>query len=146
MNRTVACLALFSYAAIASATPAADAGDPSTGASLLQRVQDRELDAVAQALDLVQLPTDRGATLDALRVASGRCTRFVLALTSPADVKRVCSSVEAWPAARTARELRRRMATIDADAILRTTKVGKACRAAYAHELRTTRVVLRSLR
>jgi hypothetical protein len=35
------------------------------------------------------------------------------------------------------------MGVIDADAQLRATRSGRACRAAYLHELQTTRVVVR---
>ena len=80
---------------------------------------------------------------EALRGASGRCTRFVLALVSAAEVPRVCASQPFWGAAQTARELRRRMAEIDADRLLRGTEQGQACRAAYLYELKNTRVTLR---
>lgn len=80
---------------------------------------------------------------ESLRAASGRCTRFVLALTSAAEMPRVCASQAAWGAAQTARELRRRMADIDADKLLRDTVQGQACRAAYLYELKNTRVTLR---
>jgi hypothetical protein len=104
-----------------------------------------ELHAVSLALRLA-----RGANAQAvqaheesLRAASGRCTRFVLALASAAEVPRVCASQAAWGAAQTARELRRRIADIDADKLLRATAQGQACQAAYLHELKTTRVTLR---
>jgi hypothetical protein len=80
---------------------------------------------------------------ESLRAAIGRCARFVLALVSAAEVPRVCASQAAWGAAQTARELRRRMADIDADKLLRGTAQGQACRAAYLYELKNTRVTLR---
>jgi hypothetical protein len=80
---------------------------------------------------------------EALRAATGRCARFVLALVSAAEVPRVCASQPFWGAAQTARELRRRIADIDADKLLRGTEQGQACRAAYLYELKNTRVTLR---
>jgi hypothetical protein len=44
--------------------------------------------------------------------------------------------------AQTARELRRRIAAIEADPLLVTSAQGRACRDAYWFELRNTRVVL----
>jgi CelD/BcsL family acetyltransferase involved in cellulose biosynthesis len=79
----------------------------------------------------------------ALRTATGRCARFVLALVSTDQIPRVCASQPAWGAAQTARELRRRIAAIDADKLLRGTVQGQACRAAYLYELKNTRVTLR---
>jgi CelD/BcsL family acetyltransferase involved in cellulose biosynthesis len=80
---------------------------------------------------------------ESLRAAAGRCARFVLALVSPAEVPKVCASQAAWGAAQMARELRRRIADIDADKLLRNTAQGQACRAAYLYELKNTRVTLR---
>jgi hypothetical protein len=80
---------------------------------------------------------------ESLRAATGRCARFVLALVPAAEVPRVCASHAAWGAAQTARELRRRIADIDADKLLRGTAQGQACRAAYLYELKNTRVTLR---
>ena len=104
-----------------------------------------ELQAVSLALRLA-----RGANVlavqaheESLRAASGRCARFILALASAAEVPRVCASQPAWGAAQTARELRRRIADIDADKLLRATAQGQACRAAYLYELKNTRVTLR---
>jgi hypothetical protein len=83
------------------------------------------------------------AHVEALRTAGGRCARYVLALARPEEVVKVCASLEAWGAAQTARELRRRIAAIEGDGLLRATAAGQACRAAYRHELDHTRVVLR---
>lgn len=80
---------------------------------------------------------------EALRAATGRCARFVLALASAADIPKVCASQAAWGAAQTARELRRRIADIEADKLLRGTAHGQSCRAAYLDELKNTRVTLR---
>lgn len=104
-----------------------------------------ELQAVSLAVRLA-----RGANAQAvqaheesLRAATGRCARFVLALVSAAEVPKVCASQPFWGAAQTARELRRRIADIDADRLLRGTEPGQACRAAYLYELKNTRVTLR---
>lgn len=104
-----------------------------------------ELHAVSLALRLAHGSHTKAAQAheESLRTASGRCTRFVLALAPAAAVPAVCASKAAWGAAQTARELRRRIAAIDADALLRTTAQGQACRAAYLYELKNTRVVLR---
>jgi hypothetical protein len=67
----------------------------------------------------------------------------VLAVTPVPQVPQVCAAPASLTVTQTARELRRRMAAIDADALLRSSAVGQACRAAYLHELKTTRVVLR---
>ena len=80
---------------------------------------------------------------ESLRAATGRCARFVLALALAADIPKVCASQAAWGAAQTARELRRRIADIEADKLLRGTAQGQACRAAYLDELKNTRVTMR---
>jgi hypothetical protein len=105
-----------------------------------------ELAAVREAIDTVR-GADAAAVrlpLEAVRQAAGRCTRFVLAVTPVDELPRVCAAPESLTMAQTARELRRRMAAIDADALLRSSMAGQACRAAYLHELKTTRVVLRA--
>ena len=106
-----------------------------------------ELQAVSLALRLA-----RGANLravqaheESLRAATGRCARFVLALVAAAEVPRFCASQATWGAAQTARELRRRIADIEADKLLRATAQGQACRAAYLYELENTRVSLRAV-
>lgn len=114
--------------------------------TLATRAAACDLAAVSEAIAAIRQAGGDSPTLDSVRIASGKCTRFVLALTATHEVGWVCSSVEAWSATQTARELRRRIASIDSDKLLRSTNVGKACRAAYAHELRTTRVVLRTSR
>ena len=96
-----------------------------------------ELHAVSQAVRAVD------AHEVALRTAIGRCARFVLALVPADQIPRVCASQATWGAAQTARELRRRIADIDADKLLRGTVQGQACRAAYLYELKNTRVTLR---
>ena len=80
---------------------------------------------------------------EALRAASGHCARFVLAMATLPEVPRVCGSVSSWGPAQTARELRRRIAAIDSDDVLRATRRGSTCRAAYLYELENTRVVVR---
>jgi hypothetical protein len=104
-----------------------------------------ELQAVSLAIRLARGANARAvqAHEEALRAATGRCARFVLALASAAEVPRVCASQAAWGAAQTARELRQRIADIDADKLLRGTAHGQACRAAYLYELKNTRVTLR---
>lgn len=104
-----------------------------------------ELQAVSLALRLARGVNARAvqAHEDSLRAATGRCARFILALASATEVPRVCASQASWGAAQTARELRRRIADIDADKLLRATVQGQACQAAYLHELKTTRVTLR---
>ena len=84
-----------------------------------------------------------GAHGDALRGAAGRCAGYVLALLTPVEVPRLCTSVSSWGPATAARELRRRIADIDADAQLRASPRGQACRAAFHHELHNTRVAVR---
>ena len=104
-----------------------------------------ELQAVSLAIRLARGTNARAvqAHEESLRAATGRCARFILALTSAAEVPRVCASQAAWGAAQTARELRRRIADIEADKLLRATAQGQACRAAYLDELKNTRVTLR---
>jgi hypothetical protein len=104
-----------------------------------------ELQAVSLTVRLARGANARAvqAHEESLRAASGRCTRFVLALVSAAEVPSVCASLASWGMARSSRELRRRIADIDADRLLRGTGQGQACRAAYLYELKYTRVTLR---
>lgn len=104
-----------------------------------------DLSAVSLA---VRLSRSRNAAASrshvaALRAAAGRCPGFVLALARPAEIPRFCGSLPQWSAVQTARELRRRMAAIDADHVLRANRRGQTCRAAYLYELQNTRVVVR---
>lgn len=112
---------------------------------LSRRTAACELAAVSLAVRLGRTRNSRAASahMDALRAANGRCTRFVLALVRADEIARYCGSLPQWGPAQTARELRRRMSEIDADVQLRATHSGRACRAAYLHELQTTRVVVR---
>lgn len=80
---------------------------------------------------------------ESLRVATGGCAGFVLALLSPQEVPKICASASSWTLMQTVRELRRRMRFIEADKVLSTSPRGKACRAAYLYELQNTRVGLR---
>jgi hypothetical protein len=80
---------------------------------------------------------------EALRAAAGGCARFVLAMVAPGEVASYCASVASWGPAQTARELRRRIGDIDADELLRASRRGQACRAAYVYELENTRVVVK---
>ena len=105
-----------------------------------------ELQAVSLAVQLARGVAQAKAVQaheESLSAATGRCARFILALVSAAEVPRVCASQPFWGAAQTARELRRRIADIDADKLLRGTGQGQACRAAYLYELQNTRVTLR---
>jgi hypothetical protein len=115
-------------------------------AALNRKAADCELPAVSLATRLTRSADQRAvqAHRDALRTATGRCAPFVLALAAPDEITRVCASVPGWGPAQTARELRRRMAAIDAHTVLRSSARGKACRAAYLYELENTRVVLKS--
>jgi hypothetical protein len=114
-------------------------------ARLNRKTASCELHAVSLAIRLARGANARAiqAHEESLRAATGRCARFVLALVSAAEVPNVCASQATWGAAQTARELRRRIADIDADKLLRTTAQGQGCRAAYLYELKNTRVTLR---
>jgi hypothetical protein len=104
-----------------------------------------ELHAVSLSVRLSRGSNPRAVRAhgEALRAAVGGCPRFVLAMVAPAEVPRYCASVASWGPAQTARELRRRMGDIDADELLRGSRRGQACRAAYLYELENTRVVVR---
>jgi hypothetical protein len=121
----------------------------SANAALLSRLHRKTAACELQAVSLtVRLARGTHAKAvqaheESLRAAAGRCARFVLALVSAAEVPRVCASQAAWGAAQMARELRQRIADIDADKLLRGTAQGKTCRAAYLYELKNTRVTLR---
>jgi hypothetical protein len=114
-------------------------------AELNRRAAGCEFPAVSLAVRLARTRDGRAAGAHALslRAANGSCTRFVLALVRPDEIARYCGSLPHWGPAQTARELRRRMGEIDTDAQLNTSPNGRACRAAYLHELQTTRVVVR---
>jgi len=104
-----------------------------------------ELHAVSLSVKLSRGRNPRAVQAhgEALRAAVGNCPRFVLAMVQPEEVPRYCASVASWGAAQTARELRRRIADIDADEGLRAGRRGQACRAAYVYELEHTRVVVK---
>ncbi len=104
-----------------------------------------EFQSVGLALRLSRAANGRAvlAHTDALRAALGRCPAFVLALAAPQEVPKLCSSVASWGVMQTVRELRGRIAAIDADAALRASPNGAACRAACLDELHNTRVVLK---
>ncbi|HET7795502.1 MAG TPA: hypothetical protein VFL64_19100 [Rhizobacter sp.] len=80
---------------------------------------------------------------EALRIAVGACTDYVLSQVSVSEVPKVCASAASWTVSQTARELRRRIANIEADEVLRSSPRGKACAAAYRFELHNTRVGVR---
>jgi len=104
-----------------------------------------ELQAVSLSIQLARGNGSNAvdAHRESLRVAVGSCTRFVLALLSPQEVPKVCSSVASWTVSQMASELRRRIKSIEADKVLRSSLRGKACREAYLYELNNTRVGLR---
>ncbi len=115
-------------------------------APLNQRTADCDLQAVSLAIRLGRGGNPARAVQahgESLRAASGGCTRFVLALATPAEIVRYCRSQAGWGPAQTARELRRRIGAIDADEQLRNSRRGQACKAAYLYELNNTRVVVR---
>lgn len=84
------------------------------------------------------------AHTDALRGAVGDCTGFVLSLLAAPEVAKVCASSSSWTIMQSARELRRRIANLEADELLMSTSNGRACRDAYRHEFHHTRVGLRA--
>ena len=79
-----------------------------------------ELQAVSLSIRLARGGSAKvvAAHKDALRLAVGDCTRFVLALLAPIEVPKFCASVETWTVMQTARELRRRISAIEADELL----------------------------
>ncbi|HEX6018953.1 MAG TPA: hypothetical protein VFZ28_12720 [Burkholderiaceae bacterium] len=104
-----------------------------------------ELHAVSLTVRLARSRNARAVQVhrEALRSASGDCARFVLAMATLTEVPTYCGSLSAWGPAQTARELRRRIADIDTDELLRASQRGRTCRAAYVYELENTRVVVR---
>lgn len=118
---------------------------PGGWAALHRRTADCELPVVSLTLRAARdsAPDDAAPHVDALRLAAGRCPRYVLAISTPGEVARWCASLAAWGPAQTARELRRRIAAIEADPLLAGSAQGRACRDAYWYELRNTRVVLK---
>ena len=113
--------------------------------SLNQRTAACDLQAVSLSVELARGSGSKAveAHRESLRVAVGRCTGFVLALLSPKEVPKFCASAASWTVSQMARELRRRIRSIEADELLSTSTRGKACRAAYVDELHNTRVGLR---
>ncbi|KQU71456.1 hypothetical protein ASE08_07810 [Rhizobacter sp. Root16D2] len=118
-------------------------------ASIMADLHQRTADCDTQAIDLtVKLSRGRNSKTtdghrEALRIAVGTCTENVLSLLSLNEVPKICAAASSWTMTQTARELRRRMRAIETDAALRSTERGKACGAAYLHELETTRVGIR---
>jgi hypothetical protein len=102
--------------------------------------------AVSLAVRLSRSTDARAARahVDSIREAAGTCTVVVLALATRDEVPKYCASVASWSVMQTVRELRRRIAAIEADELLRSSPGGKSCRAAYLYELQNTRVVLKS--
>ncbi len=121
---------------------------PAHMATLNQRTADCDAAAVGLAVRLVRTRLPKAARLheESLRVAVGTCTELVLAQVTASEVPRICASASSWTITQTARELRRRIAQLDLDEAGRPSEKGKACRAAYHHELHHTRVSLRVAR
>jgi hypothetical protein len=113
---------------------------------LNQQTADCDFQAVGLAIRLARGAEPKAvlAHTNALRMAVGKCTGFVLAIVAAQDVPRLCASVPSWGVMQTVRELRGRIATIEADPALRASPNGAACRAACLDELHNTRVVLRA--
>lgn len=122
--------------------------EPANMAALNQRTADCEPSSVALAVRLARTKVVNAARLhqESLRVAVGACTELVLSQLLASEVPRICASSAAWSITQTARELRRRIAQLDLDEAERPSEHGKACRAAYLHELHHTRVALRVAR
>jgi hypothetical protein len=125
-------------------------GDPPKAAApaklaLSARARNCELEAVGETIDVIRYsdPATTRSHVETIRHAVGHCTRFVLAVALPDEVRRFCSVPDSLTAVQMARELRRRIAAIESDKLLRSSTPGQACRSAYAHELKTRRVVLR---
>jgi hypothetical protein len=114
---------------------------------LNRKTADCDLQAVALSIQLIRSANAKAAEAhgESLRTAAGRCPGFVLALASHVEIPRYCASVASWSVGQTARELRRRVAAIESDKVLRSSPRGMSCRAAYLYELHNTRVVLRSM-
>lgn len=113
---------------------------------LNRRAAGCELRAVKLAVRLsrsANAPAAR-AHMDSLREAMGTCLVYVLTLATREEIPRYCSSVASWSVMRTVRELRRRIAAIEADDLLSASAIGRSCRAAYIYELENTRVVVKS--
>ena len=120
-------------------------GAPQAMAALNQRTADCEPVAVGLAVRLSRTKSAKAARLhqESLRVAVGACTELVLSQLSASEVPRICAAASAWTITQTARELRRRIAQLEIDEGGGATERGKACHAAYVHELHHTRVGLR---
>ena len=110
-----------------------------------ERASNCDLAALSETIELHRRaePDAARAQLEAIRLAVGKCTSFVLALAYAEEIRQFCAAPETYSAARTAREVRRRIAALDTDEVLKSSKAGQSCQAAYRHELKTTRVVLR---
>lgn len=119
---------------------------PSEMAALNQGAADCVPQAVDLAVKLRRSGNSGAAKLhdESLRAAAGGCAEFVLTRLSLEEVPKICSSVSTWTATQMARELRRRIAEIEADERLRASERGKACSAAYLFQLQNTRVGLKA--
>lgn len=119
---------------------------PSEMAALNQGAADCVPQAVDLAVRLRRSGNSGAAKLhdESLRAAAGGCAEFVLSRLSMDEVPKICSAVSTWTATQMARELRRRIAEIEADERLRASERGKACSAAYLFQLQNTRVGLKA--
>lgn len=139
MKRAAAVLLL----AACGGSAAAPASSPEWNRTL--RASQCDLAALSETIDIVR--SSDAATvrlqLEAVRLANGRCPRFVVAVALLHEIPRFCAAPESLTAVQTARELRRRISALEQDEMLRAAGAGRACRAAYERELKTTRVVLR---
>ena len=110
-----------------------------------ERASTCDLAALSEAIELHRRADADAARaqLEAIRMAVGQCTGFVLALAYAEEIRQFCAAPEIYSAAHAARELRRRIAALDTDEVLVSSTAGQNCQAAYKHELKTTRVVLR---
>src|SRR5206468_6719392 len=95
-----------------------------------------DLSAVSLAVRLARGREARAVAShgEALRAASGACAGFVLGIVTLNEIPRYCASPTNLAPAQMARELRRRIAALDADDTLRANARGEACKAAYLHE------------
>jgi hypothetical protein len=153
LTALAACL-LPSTAAARSEAPAKKVKAPAVAASSevvgapgrTERASKCDLAALGETIEILRTsePMAARVQLEAIRLANGRCMRFVLAAARSSEVRKFCAAPETITAVQAARELRRRIAALEADELLGSSAAGKECRAAYQLELKTTRVVMRA--
>ena len=120
-------------------------GQSSALADLSQRTADCDTQAIGLTVKLSRGKNSKVTEVhrEGLRIAVGTCTENVLSLLSLNEVPKICAAASSWTMTQTARELRRRIRSIETDQALRSTERGKACGAAYLYELENTRVGIR---